>query len=76
MNCCVPIITPFTNVSSLTIPWMAAEIEAYGPQPNVQVYYSQDGQYVLSDDFNQVTFEPGSITIDNGGPMTGLVKLF
>lgn len=76
MTCCEALIRPFTNVSTLSIPYGAAETEAYGIDPNVQVYIKDGEEYVLSDDMNQVIFNGSSIEIDFGGVSTGFVKVF
>lgn len=76
MTCCSPLIQPFTNVSTLSIPYGASETEAYGADPNVQVYIHDGTDYVLSDDMNQVVFNGSSIEIDFGGIATGFVKVF
>jgi hypothetical protein len=51
-------------------------VSDYGPEPNVQVYFQQDGVYVLSDDMNQVSFDGVNITADYGGPASGFLKIF
>lgn len=50
--------------------------ELYGSRPNVQVYYKDGSEYVLSDDMNGVVFDGSTITVDHGGPNTGFVKVF
>lgn len=74
--CCPPTIVPFTNQPTVTIPYSPFMIEEYGVTPNVQVYYKEGTEYVLSNDMNAVTVEPGSILVDNGGPNSGVVKIF
>jgi hypothetical protein len=51
-------------------------VSDYGPEPNVQVYFLQDGQYVLSDDMNQVSFDGVNIVADYGGNASGFLKIF
>lgn len=51
-------------------------IEQYGAKPNVQVYYKEGTEYVLSDDMNAVSFDGSMIVVDNGGLNTGVVKIF
>lgn len=76
MTCCEPTIIPFTLASSTIIPWGPFEISEYGPQPNVQVYYKEGSEYVLSDDMNAVVFDGSVISVDHGGIMSGMVKIF
>lgn len=75
MTCCEPAIYPF-NGSTLTIDYGVEMQAAYGSNPNVQVYYREGTEYVLSDDMNQVVFTGSSIEIDFGGPNVGIVKVF
>lgn len=51
-------------------------ISNYGAKPNVQVYFKEGTEYVLSDDQNVVKFDGVNITVDNGGLATGVVKIF
>lgn len=76
MICCTPTIIPFNNVPSVAISYPASMIAAYGPEPNVQVFYKEGLEYVLSDDMNAVVFDGSTITVDNGGPNTGVIKIF
>lgn len=64
------------NEATKTINYSAAMQEAYGPEPNVQVYFLNGTEYELSDDMNQVKFDGVNITADFGGPGTGFVKIF
>lgn len=66
--CCISTNYPFVNVGTVSIPHT-------GDVPNVEVYYQQDGDYVLTDDV-QVIITPTAINIDMGGPATGIVKVF
>lgn len=66
MNCCEPTIYPF-NAATMTINYSAAMQVLYGPDPNVQVYYREGTEFVLSDDFNEVRFDGSNIDIDFGG---------
>lgn len=75
MICCEPTIYPFSG-STLTIDYGVEMQAAYGSNPNVQVYYREGTEYVLSDDMNQVVFTGSSIEIDFGGPAVGIVKVF
>lgn len=75
--CCGQMNVPFNNVATVSIPWGAPEADQFGQVPNVQVWYQQDGNYVLSDDNNQVIFTTTSIEVDLGGPgFTGIIKIF
>lgn len=76
MNCCEPFILNFASVSSSVINYTTAMQAMYGPKPNVQVYFKEGDEYVLSDDMNQIKFDGVNITADYGGPNTGFVKIF
>lgn len=76
MSCCAAIEQPFTNVSTVSIPYGDIQKSAYGQQPNVQVYIWDGTDYVLSDDGNQVVVGESSIEIDLGGEAKGFVKVF
>ena len=49
--------------------------QQYGPEPNVQVYYKEGEEFVLSD-FSQVIFDGSTIIVDHGGLNTGIIKIF
>ena len=76
MPCCEPTIISFVNETGKTINYSEAMQTAYGPEPNVQVYYLEGEEYVLSDDMNQVKFDGTNIIADFGGPATGIIKIF
>jgi hypothetical protein len=76
MICCEPTIQPFTNQSSTTIVWDSNKQDLYGSRPNVQVYYKEGTEYVLSDDMNSVVFDGSTIFVDHGGLNTGIIKIF
>lgn len=76
MICCEPTIEPFTNQSTLSIPYSPFMINQYGAKPNVQVYYKEGTEYALSNDMSAVRFTGTSIEIDNGGNASGFVKIF
>jgi hypothetical protein len=76
MLCCSPTIINFLSVPSTVVNYNAQMVSDYGPEPNVQVYFQQDGVYVLSDDMNQVSFDGVNITADYGGPASGFLKIF
>jgi hypothetical protein len=75
MTCCTPIIQPF-NEAVTTIDYTAAMQAEFGPTPNVQVYYRDGTEYVLSDDMSSVKLEGGFIVVDHGGVNVGLIKIF
>lgn len=50
--------------------------DAYGTEPNVQVYFLNGTEYELSDDMNQVKFDGVNITADFGVGQTGFIKIF
>lgn len=74
--CCPPTIFPFGAALQTIINYTAAMIVQYGVDPNVQVYFQDGTEYVLSDDMNMVKFDGVNITVDNGGAATGFVKVF
>lgn len=76
MSCCPPTIQPFNNVATVSIIYSPFMIEQYGEKPNVQVYYKEGTEYVLSDDMNRVSFDGSMISVDNGGLNTGVIKIF
>lgn len=76
MNCCPPTIVSFGNVSSTTINYSPSLAALYGVDPNVQVYYKDGTEYVLSDDQNEVKFNGVDIVVDHGGIAVGFLKIF
>jgi hypothetical protein len=76
MTCCSPTIINFLSVPSTVVNYNAQMVADYGEKPNVQVYFQQDGAYVLSDDMNQVSFDGVNITADYGGNASGFLKIF
>lgn len=76
MSCCEPTIENFFNQSTTTIPYPAFMQEQYGAKPNVEVYYKDGAEYVLSNDMNRVEFDGSTITVDHGGPNTGFIKIY
>lgn len=76
MSCCQPTIQSFLNQSSTTIAYSAFMQEQYGSEPNVELYYKDGAEYVLSNDMNEVVFDGSTISIDHGGSNTGFVKIF
>lgn len=76
MTCCNQMISSFNNVASQVIAYGADKQAIYGSRPNVQVYFKDGAEYVLSDDFNNVTFTGSSIEVDFGGISVGIIKIF
>lgn len=74
---CEPTYITFTNQAIVTIPYTAPLQAKYGNMPNVQVWlYDPSG--VLTNMGVQVTFDsfpPTVITVDNGGPGSGVIIL-
>lgn len=75
MTCCAPTIVPFTNEATKEIPYGDVMQEIYGSTPNIQVYYREGTEYVLSDDANRVDFNGERILVDFGGTATGIIKI-
>jgi hypothetical protein len=75
MSCCAPTIFPF-NEAVTTVNYSPFLLGLYGPEPNVQVYYRDGTQYVLSDDMNEVKFDGTDIVADHGGVQIGFLKVF
>lgn len=76
MSCCPATIVSFGNVSSTTINYSPSLAALYGSDPNVQVYYKDGTEYVLSDDMNEVRFDGTDIVVDHGGAAIGFIKVF
>lgn len=74
---CVPLFVPFSNQSTLAIGYSTSLQDKYGPIPNVTVWlYNGLGELVNSG--LQVKFDtyPATlISIDLGGPASGVVKI-
>lgn len=75
MNCCEPTILTF-NDNITRISYSEGMAQKYGSEPNVQVYYLEDGNYVVSNDMNRVSFDGSAITVDHGGVNVGIIKIF
>lgn len=73
--CCTATIFPFIEAIT-TINYSPFLLSLYGPEPNVQVFYKEGTQYVLSDDMNLIKFDGSDIIADHGGPMAGILKVF
>lgn len=73
---CEPYFFPFINKTTLTIPYTASLLAAYGDVPNVQVWMYIDG--ILQVVTVQITMDgapPSAIEIDLGGTSTGYVVI-
>lgn len=75
MNCCEATIFTFNEAETI-INYSPALRALYGQDPNVQVYYKDGAEYVLSDDMNQVKFDGTDIVVDHGGINVGIIKVF
>jgi hypothetical protein len=67
VTCCDPILTPFVNEATTTIPYT-------GTKPTVSVSYLIDGvwqAFVAS----VITLLSGSVVVDHGGLSTGVIKI-
>lgn len=74
MSCCPAILNSFVNESITTIPYTNELRSIYGTRPFVQVVYRNDeGEYQVAN--VGITIAGGNITVDHGGPMTGLIIL-
>lgn len=74
---CDPTIIVFTNQSTLAIPYTAALQAKYGDVPDVTIWI-RDTDGKLADMGVRATFDdfpPSTISIDFGGPATGIVKI-
>lgn len=73
--CCIPTQVQFINASSTSITYDAVMRDKYGIQPRVFVYYydSVTGEFYLSPFFTVMKFDGSTITVDHGGPNTGVV---
>jgi hypothetical protein len=75
MICCAAITIPF-NEAVTTVSYSPVLEAIYGQEPNVQVYYREGTEYVLSDDMNSVKLIAGDIVADHGGVQVGFIKIF
>lgn len=78
MSCCSPTIIPFFGVPVSTINYGPSLVLQYGPVPKVDVLYWDGVQYVSAGITTQMKFDavPATvITVDHGGPATGLIKI-
>lgn len=75
MICCTPTILPF-NEAITTVNYSPSLAALYGRDPNVQIYYRDGTQYVLSDDMSEVKFDGVNVVADHGGNQVGFLKVF
>jgi hypothetical protein len=74
---CDPTFITFTNAETLTIPYTASMQAKYGNVPTIKVWiYDGSGQLVnMSVSQALDTYPPTQISIDFGGPATGVLKI-
>lgn len=75
MICCEPYIQ-FFNEAITTLNYSPSLAALYGPDPNVQIYYREDENYVLSNDMSEIKFDGTDIVADHGGVQVGFLKVF
>lgn len=76
MSCCTPIITTFVNAEQTVIPFGDLQKAIYGQVPNVKVLYLQDGEFIEATGFmTAITLDESQITVNHGGPATGIIKI-
>lgn len=68
MSCCQITIVPFVNEESTTVPYT-------GNKPTVSAYYQIDGVWSAAGVMTPITYTNSTVTVNHGGPGTGLVKL-
>lgn len=73
---CAPTIIQFTNQSTLTIPYTQALKDAYGDAPSVAVWIS-DGTSLVNMGITATfdTYPVNTISVDMGGPASGIVVI-
>lgn len=71
---CEPTIITFTNKSTLTIPYTASMVAAYGLAPTVQVWIS-DGTNLVNMGITATfdSYPPTVLGFDFGGPASGII---
>jgi len=76
MSCCTPIITQFVNATLTTIPFGDSQKTIYGDVPTVKILYYEEGEFRESTGFlTQVKLEDDQLTVNHGGPATGIIKV-
>lgn len=78
MPCCAETITSFFNEAVTTINYGPSLQAAHGAAPKVTVLYWDGTQYVAAGIFTSVAFDTypvTTVTVDHGGPASGLIKL-
>ncbi len=73
---CAPTIIQFTNTSTLTIPYTQSLRDSYGDAPSVQIWVS-DGTSLVNMGITATfdTFPVNTISVDLGGPGSGIVVI-
>lgn len=73
---CTPTIVPFTNQSTLSIPYTAMLQASYGDVPTVQVWIS-DGTNLVNMGVTATfdTYPPTILSFDFGGPASGIIVI-
>lgn len=76
-RCCVPTQVQFINASSTSITYDDVMRDKYGIQPRVFVYYHDPvtGEFYRSSFFTVMKFDGSTITVDHGGPNSGVVVI-
>lgn len=74
-RCCVPTQVQFVNATSTSVIFDDAMRDKYGVQPRVFVYYYDPvtGEFYLSPFFTVMKFDGNTITVDHGGPSSGII---
>lgn len=67
MSCCTQNIHTFVNETVTVLPYTGV--------PDVRVFYKVGESYEAAGVFTLISISPTQITIDHGGPATGVVKL-
>lgn len=68
MICCDAILTTFVNQPTVTVPYT-------GNRPTVSVTYLIDGIWQAAGVATPITITDTDVVVDNGGNMTGVVKI-
>ena len=72
---CEPTQVQFNNASTTVIPYTQSLRDKYGIQPKVFTWYvdTVNGGLYMSPFFTVMNFDGNTITVDHGGPNTGIV---
>lgn len=76
-KCCIPTQIVFSNAESTTVTYDQAMRDKYGVQPKVYVYYYDPvaNEYYLSPWYTVMKFNGSQITVDHGGPSSGMLVI-